>query len=143
MTEELDVQQIIQFVRWDQVPTAFFLVVLGWIGFVVLGRTLDNLGERFTDRRLVLKKTKALLRFVLYLALAILVATSLLDIPTQAMFALAGTIGLAVGFAFKDLLASLMAGVILLVALASAVTMARSQRLACARCDWSHWTTTS
>ncbi len=114
MNEDIDVQQIIQFIRWDQVPTAFFVVLVGWMGFVVLGRTLDNLGERFTDRRLVLKKSKALLRFVLYAALAILVATSLLDIPTQAMFALAGTIGLALGFAFKDLLASLMAGVILL-----------------------------
>lgn len=115
MDEQLGLEQIIQFVRWDQLPTAVFLAAIGWFATIVLGRFLDNLGERFTDRRLVLKKSKALARFVLYLALAILVGTSLLDIPSQAMLALAGTIGLAVGFAFKDLLASLMAGIILLI----------------------------
>ena len=115
MDEQLDIEQIIRFVRWDQVPTALFVVVVGWVLFALLARTLDNLGERFTDRRLVLKKVKAFTRFLLYLGLALMVGISLLDIPSQAMLALAGTIGLAFGFAFKDLLASLMAGVILLL----------------------------
>ena len=41
--------------------------------------------------------------------------SAVLSIPRQVLFALAGTLGLAVGFAFKDLLTSLVAGVLLLV----------------------------
>lgn len=108
-------EQILQFVRWSRVPTALLVVAIGWLALTLTTRFLDDLGERFTDRRLVLKKVKALARFLAWLGLAVAVGMSLLDIPDQALLALAGTIGLAFGFAFKDLLASLMAGVILLI----------------------------
>ncbi len=88
---------------------------LGWIGLVLINRALDDLGERFTDRRLLFKKISAFLQFVAYAVLAILVGTTVLRVQGEVLFALAGTLGLAIGFAGKDLLASLFAGVILLL----------------------------
>ena len=73
------------------------------------------MGERFTDRRLSIKKAKALLRFALYFLIALLAATSALNLDSENLWAVMGAAGVAVGFAFKDLLGSLIAGVILLV----------------------------
>lgn len=113
--EGLDVQQIVQFVAWDRVPYALFVLGFGWLLLVLSGRALDDLSERFAEWRLLLLKAKAFTRFFLYALIGVLVGSSVLDVQNEALFALLGTIGLAVGFAFKDLLASLMAGVILLV----------------------------
>lgn len=115
MDDSLDLNEIIQFVAWDRVPFAIIVVVIGLVAMSLASRFLDDLGERFTDRRLLFKKAKALARFSLYLVLALIVGSSVLVLESSALVALAGTIGLAVGFAFKDLVASLMAGVILLI----------------------------
>ncbi len=115
MTEPADIQSIIGFVDWDSLPYALVVLAGGLVLQYFLSRFLDDLGERFTDRRLLLKKTKALTRFVIYLALIVIIGSMILILQSEAMLAVAGTIGLAVGWAFKDLLASLMAGVILLV----------------------------
>lgn len=113
--ENSDLQQFVQFIALDRVPFAILVLVVGWVSLRVSGRVLDDLGERFTDRRLFFKKAKALTRFVLYLIIAATVASSVLHLESQALFAVAGTISVAVGFAFKDLLGSLIAGVILLM----------------------------
>ena len=81
----------------------------------VLKRTLNDLGERFTDRRLTFKKAAALGRFVLYLLAIILIAFSTLNLSSEAILGLVTTLGVAFAFAFKDFFASLMAGIILLV----------------------------
>lgn len=77
---------------------------------------MDDLGERFTDQRLRLKKARALLRFALYAALGVLIPLSVLrDTGREALLPLLATLGLGLGFAFRDLIASLIAGVILLI----------------------------
>lgn len=115
MDPSLDLQQLVRFIDWSRVPYALMVIVVGLIVERVVSDFLDDLGERFAERRLLLKKLKALGRFLFFAALGGLVGTSVLSVDRQVMVALAGTLGLAVGFAFKDLLASLMAGVILLI----------------------------
>ena len=115
MDSALDVKQIVQFIAWDRVPYALLVLAFGWMLLVLSGRALDDMSERFTERRLLLLKLKAFTRFFLYALIGILIGSSVLDVENEALLALLGTIGLAIGFAVKDLLASLMAGVILLV----------------------------
>lgn len=109
------VPEIIRIVDVQGLPFALLVVILGWASLRVSARILDDLGERFTDRRLAIKKAKALLRFGLYFAIALLTATSALNLDSQNLWAVMGAAGVAVGFAFKDLLGSLIAGVILLI----------------------------
>ncbi|MCA9494960.1 MAG: mechanosensitive ion channel, partial [Myxococcales bacterium] len=113
--EGSDVQNLVRFVALDRLPFALLVVVVAW-GLLNLGtRLLDDLGERFTDRRLLFKQTKALTRFFIYLTVPVIVASSVLQLQSEALFAVAGSVSVAVGFAFKDLLGSLIAGVILLM----------------------------
>ncbi len=112
---DVSVGEFLQFVNWSFVPFAVLVVIGAFVGQGVLTRLLDDLGERFTDRRLLLKKVAAIARLVLIVVGIAIALASTLDLQSEALLALAGTIGLAVGFAIKDLIASLMAGVILLI----------------------------
>lgn len=110
-----ETQDILQFIDVDQLPIAAGIFVVGLIGARVATSFLDDLGERLTGRRLLLKKVAALTRFGIYGAMAVLILTNVLVLKQEALLAVAGTLGIAFGFAFQDLLASLMAGIILLI----------------------------
>ncbi len=106
---------LLRFIHVDRLPFALLVLVIGVVAVRLGTGFLDQLAERFTDRRLLLKKVSALGRFFIYLVLVIVVLTSTLALESEALLAVAGSIGVAVGFAFKDLLSSVIAGVILLV----------------------------
>lgn len=110
-----DLHNVIQFIDFDRLPFALFMLVVGWVVVMLSGSFLDDLAERVPSRRLMFKKLKAIVRFLLYFLIAVLVGSAVLRLESQALLALTGTIGVAVGFALKDLLGSLIAGVILLV----------------------------
>jgi len=107
--------ELLQFIHVDRLPFALLLLIGGILLVRFTTRFLDQIGERFTDRRLLLKKIAALARFTIYLLVVVVVATSVLALRSEALLAVAGSIGVAVGFAFKDLLASVVTGVILLM----------------------------
>lgn len=112
----LDASQILELFSVERLPLALAIGGGGWLLIAVLGRLLDDLGERFADRRLTLKKGKALLRFGAYLSLGMIVPLTLLrDTDRAAIAPLMAALGLGLGFAFRDLVASLIAGVTLLV----------------------------
>ncbi len=113
--DETQLPEIVRVINVEGLPFAVLVVVVGWVVLRLSGSVLDDLGERFTDRRLAIKKAKALLRFVLYFVIALLAATSALNLDSENLWAVMGAAGVAVGFAFKDLLGSLIAGVILLM----------------------------
>jgi small-conductance mechanosensitive channel len=112
---EGDLHNVIQFIDFDRLPFAIFMFLVGWVVVMLSGSFLDDLAERVPSRRLMFKKAKAIVRFVLYFLIAVLVGSAVLRLESQALLALTGTIGVAVGFALKDLLGSLIAGVILLI----------------------------
>jgi small-conductance mechanosensitive channel len=113
--DTLPIEKLVQFVAWERVPFALVVLACGWLLQRLLDRFLDDLGERLTERRLLLKKVNALARFGIYAALFLIIGSSVLVLEQQTLLAVAGTLGIATGFALKDLAASLIAGVILLL----------------------------
>lgn len=113
----MDDAQSISFVELfkpEGVPYALAVIVVAWIVTRVGTRTLESLGERFTERRLFFKQVTAVGRFAILLVGSVTVATAVLNFTRETLLAVGGSVAVAVGFAFKDLLASLMAGLILL-----------------------------
>jgi len=110
-----DIQNFIQFINFDGVPFALLILVVGFVGLRVMGSLVDDMGERFTNWRLQLMKGKAVLRFSAYIVMAVLVLTTVLRLENEALMAISGTLAVAIGFAMKDLAASLMAGLILII----------------------------
>ncbi|MEZ4317407.1 MAG: mechanosensitive ion channel [Myxococcota bacterium] len=112
---DVDIQEFIQFINFDGLPYALIGVVLGFIALRILSTLFDDLGERFTNWRLQLMKGKAVLRFATYIVMSVLVASTVLRLEKDALLAISGTVAVAIGWAMKDLAASLMAGLILLI----------------------------
>ncbi|MFC0267443.1 mechanosensitive ion channel family protein [Kushneria aurantia] len=92
------------------------LILLGtWLAIALVRRTLPWLAERGPKRtRLLLLGTVPLFR-LLALAVAILWITPLIfNVTLQNFLVIAGAASVAVGFAFKDYISSLIAGVVAL-----------------------------
>ena len=110
-----DPTSLFEFLRPGGIFPALLVLAVSYVAASFVGRLLGNLGERFADRRLVLQQTKAVLRLVVFFVGILIAASFLFSFSSEALLALGGTIAVAAGFAFKDLLASMIAGIIILV----------------------------
>jgi small-conductance mechanosensitive channel len=104
---------LLEFVVWDRLPFALMVIAVAFVAGSIAARSLDALGERINERRLLFKQVSAVTRFVVLIIATILVSSSLFSFSSEALLAVGGSAAVAIGFAFKDLLASLMAGLIL------------------------------
>jgi small-conductance mechanosensitive channel len=106
--------KIIEFFRVGGIPMALLFIGIAIALLRVIHTLTRKLGERFTERRLLAQQIDTMLTFVIYIFAAILVVRSLFKLEKETMLALTGTIAVSVGFALKDLAASLLAGVTIL-----------------------------
>ena len=105
---------ILRLVQVERVPFALVAIVVAFVVSNVVTRVLDDVGARFRGWRIRLKQGSAVLRFFIIVGTSILVVTAIVQFTNETMLAIGGSIAVAVGFAVKDLLASLLAGLIVL-----------------------------
>lgn len=110
-----DATQILQFIRPGSLPTALVILAIAWILVKILHKASDQLGNRMVDRRLTINQIATILRFVIYLGAIAAVIPVVFVLTDQVLLALGGTIAFTLGFAFKDLAASVIAGITLLI----------------------------
>ncbi len=97
------------------IPYALAIIVVTALAAGFVRRTYERLGERFADRRLVIQQTGALVRFTVFLFGFTGAALTLFKLEKELLLAIGGTVALAFGFAAKDLAASVLAGIIILI----------------------------
>lgn len=109
-----DSLNIVQFVRVGGIPWA--LVLLAGTFFVahLITRFAERLGDRFSERRLVLQQISTIARFVTSMLGILGAALLTFRLSEQMLLALGGTLAVAVGIAMKDLAASILAGLMIL-----------------------------
>ncbi|MFK7988356.1 MAG: mechanosensitive ion channel family protein [Sandaracinaceae bacterium] len=112
---EDSVNDILQFFRPEGLIPALFVLILAWFLGRLLTSTFEQLGTRFTEYRLMLNQTKAIARLGLYLAALLAVVPLVFSLSDQAILALGGTAAVAIGIALRDLVASIIAGITILV----------------------------
>ncbi|MCB9655785.1 MAG: mechanosensitive ion channel [Deltaproteobacteria bacterium] len=110
-----DAVKVFEFIRLGGLVTAFFMLVGVWIAGKLLAKFLVRLGERFNDRRLQIQQIGTFVRFMLYIGGFIGAVLVSFHLSEEMIFALGGTIAVTVGFAFKDLAASMIAGLTILI----------------------------
>lgn len=100
-------------------PSALPYAAAWILGAFILMRFMHKATLRLTEQiprhRLSIKQLDALLAFGVYLAAFALAFSSLFTLSSEAIFALSGTIAVTIGFALKDVAASFMAGITILV----------------------------
>lgn len=91
-------------------------VILGaWVAIAVSSRTLTYLTRKVPARfRFYLQSLIPVLRLVFIALALVLIVTSVIDPTIENLMVLLGALGLGLGFAFKDYVASLIAGVVTL-----------------------------
>jgi small-conductance mechanosensitive channel len=108
------VNTLSRMIRWTGVATSVFVVFGAWLLLRFANDLVERLGVVFVERRLVLQELNAFLRFGIYIVTITLIILLSFEISAQVLAILGGTVAVAFGFAVKDLVASLVAGVMIM-----------------------------
>jgi len=106
---------LLQAVRVSGLFTALLVIAATWFVTRITFGAAQQLGTRFSEHRPLLNQIAALLRFGIWLGGLTLATALSVRLSRETLLALGGTAAVAIGFALKDLAASLLAGVIILI----------------------------
>lgn len=112
---EKTLQSLGHLINWPGVVTSVVIVVVSWLILKFITGLVDNIGEVFAERRLKLQKLNAFFKFFVYLCVATAVVLLSFRISQQTLALMGGAVAFAFGFAAKDLVASLVAGFMIMV----------------------------
>lgn len=105
---------ILKFVDFSGfIPAVLIIIVTMIIGRFV-ARFFERLGERFTTRRLLFKQLSVLSRFLLLFIAGYFCIDAVFDLNTESFSFIGGILLFGLSFSLKDLVASLMSGILLL-----------------------------
>lgn len=107
--------EILRIFKPSGLPYALLILAIAFVVSRLLARSLDRLGRRFADKRLLINQAGSFVRFGIYLVGGAGAAATVLVLTREVLLAVGGTIAVSIGFAMKDLVASLVAGLIILV----------------------------
>lgn len=96
-------------------PFALLILVATVITARLVRRLFEQLGRRFTDKRLLLNQAASFVRFAVLLVGGLAAALTVLEVTPEVLLALGGTVAVSVGFALKDFVSSIVAGLMILV----------------------------
>lgn len=102
-------------VRWSGVVTSIFVMFGAWTLLRVISRSISAFSSEFSTRRLTLQKLSTILQFVIYVITTIIVILLSFRIDETVLALIGGTAAVAIGFALKDLAASFIAGIIVMI----------------------------
>jgi small-conductance mechanosensitive channel len=115
-TEPAADNNLLHFIDLEALPYAMLVIFVAMIASRTVRTTLDGLGERITEKRLLFKQVAAITRFFILVIASAMVFGNVLAIGDnrEVLLAIIAPSAVAIGLALKDLLASLLAGIILL-----------------------------
>ena len=109
-----ETSNITELINFASLPYAVLIIIVTFVVARFTTRIADQLGERFTDKRLLIQQLGSFVRFFFYFLGALATLSVLLE-GTAAWVAVGGAAAVSFGFALKDLVSSLIAGLVILV----------------------------
>ena len=107
-------QALCQMINLAGITSSVVLIALAYLVLKFVDNLVEQLGREFAERRLLFQRISAFFRFFVYLLTASGIVLLSFDFSQQTMALLGGGAVVAIGFATKDLLASLVAGVMII-----------------------------
>lgn len=104
-----------QILRFPGVLYGLLILAVTWFVVRTLTGTLTRLGQRFADKRLLLHQVSTIGRFLVYLVGIGGAAAFSLNLSREAVLALTGTAAVTIGLSLKDLVSSVVAGIIIII----------------------------
>ncbi|WP_117235435.1 mechanosensitive ion channel family protein [Vibrio maerlii] len=119
-TEELTanvdhIQQFASLIRWSGVLLSILVIGATWLLLRFLGSIVDGVSGQFVQYRMPLQKMQSFLQFFIYMTAGVVVFMMSFRINDQILALIGGTLAVSVGFAMKDLAASFIAGLTVMI----------------------------
>ncbi len=118
-TEEIanveNISKIASLIRWSGVFFSLFVVAGTWILLKFINSMVESFGSQFVQYRMLLQKLQSFMQFFIYMTTGVVVFMMSFRINDQILALIGGTLAVSVGFALKDLAASFIAGITVMV----------------------------
>ncbi|ASI90913.1 mechanosensitive ion channel family protein [Vibrio mediterranei] len=116
--EIASVDSITQFatlIRWSGVVLSVIIIMATWLLIKFMNSLVDSIGSQFVQYRMLLQKLQSFLQFFIYMTAGIVVFMLSFRINDHILALIGGTLAVSVGFAMKDLAASFIAGLTVMI----------------------------
>ena len=109
-----DIALLSQVINWSGIFQSLLIILAAWLLLRFTDRIVDNLGRSLAEYRLTFQRINAFFHFFVYLMTGVIIVLFSFDFSPQVLALFGGGAVVAVGFATRDLLASLVAGVLII-----------------------------
>lgn len=106
-----DIGKIAELIRWGGVTASIPVIFLAYFAIRLVESFGERLGERFSSNRPTIQKVQTSIRFLIYLGTLVVVTGLSIRLDSTALTVIGGALAFAVGFALRDLVASVIAGI--------------------------------
>lgn len=110
-----NITQIASLIRWSGVLFSLIVIAATWLLLKFINSMVESIGGQFAQYRMPLQKLQSFMQFFIYMGAGILVFMMSFRINDQILALIGGTLAVSVGFALKDLAASFIAGMTVMV----------------------------
>lgn len=110
-----NITQITSLIRWGGVVFSFFIILGVWILLKTISKIIEGISSQFVQYRLVLQKFFSFFQFFVYVSAGLVVFMMSFRINEQILTLIGGTLAVSIGFAMKDLAASFIAGLTVMI----------------------------
>lgn len=112
--EVSEVALLSQIINWTGIVQAIIVIFIAWLLLRFVDRIVDSLGKSIAERRLLLQRLNAFFHFFVYFVTVAIIVVVSFEFSPQTLAVIGGASVVAVGFATRDLLASIVAGVLII-----------------------------
>ncbi|OEF09819.1 mechanosensitive ion channel family protein [Aliivibrio logei] len=110
-----NLQQFASLIRWSGVAFSLFIIIGAWLFLRFIQSIVDGVSSQFAQRRMLMQKLQSFFQFFIYMSMAVAIFMLSFRVDDRVLALIGGTIAVSVGFALKDLTASFIAGLTVMI----------------------------
>jgi small-conductance mechanosensitive channel len=114
-TQINDVNILLNTINWGGMLVSVVVIFVASLLLRIVNKIVQNVGDVFAERRLMLQKFNAFWRFGVYIVTIVVVIFLSFELSREVIAIIGGGTAVAIGFATKDLVASLVAGIMIII----------------------------
>lgn len=107
--------QLTKLISWTGVATSVLVLLAAGVVLKFMRDFVEQMSQRFATRRLLFQKLATILQFIIYVGTGLSVIALSFRLDDNFIALIGGTAAVSVGFAVKDLVASFIAGIMIMV----------------------------
>ncbi len=110
-----NITKLTSLIRWGGVFLSFGVIVASWVLLRFTNKLVETFSSQFVQYRMVLQKVQSFFQFFVYMTAGLAVFMMSFRINDQILTLIGGTLAVSIGFALKDLAASFIAGLTVMI----------------------------